>query len=99
MNSIGNAASIWTPFTYIKTPGGHYRVALGVVIGLLAACLIMAVVLRLMMQRMNAELERLENVDVQLSEKEMEKLRKTAETEGIDMQTARQLQKGYRYMI
>ncbi|KAK5732783.1 hypothetical protein LTR17_010201 [Elasticomyces elasticus] len=99
MNSVGNAASIWTPFTYIDGSEPYYRPALGIVIGLLVACAAMAVMLRIVMQRMNKELDRLENEDVILTEKELVKLRKTAEIEGIDLAAARQLQKGYRYII
>jgi hypothetical protein len=97
MNSIGNMASIWTPFTYIDEP--YYRTALGIVIGLLAISSLGAITLRLMMQKMNKELDRLEDENVMLTEKELVKLRKTAEVEGIDLATARQLQKGYRYII
>ncbi|KAK4950968.1 hypothetical protein LTR10_010961 [Elasticomyces elasticus] len=99
MNSVGNAASIWTPFTYMDGSKPYYRPALGIVIGLLVACAAMAVMLRIIMQRMNKELDRLENEDVILTEKELVKLRKTAEIEGIDLAAARQLQKGYRYII
>ena len=90
-------ASIWTPFTYTKEP--YYRTALGIVIGLLAISSLLAVTLRIMMQNMNKELDRLENENVMLTEKELVKLRKTSEIEGIDLATARQLQKGYRYII
>lgn len=96
MNSIGNAASIWTPFTYTDPP---YRMALGIDVGLLVISIVGAVILRFMMQKMNRELDRLEDENVQLTEKELAKLRKTAEVEGIDLATARQLQKGYRYII
>ena len=99
MNSIGNMASIWTPYTYTDKSAPYYRPAMGVIIGLIAASAVGACVLRYMMQKMNKELERLETADVHLSEKEMAKLQKTAELEGIDVATARQLQKGYRYII
>jgi hypothetical protein len=99
MNSIGNMASIWTPFTYVDEPGGHYRLALGIVVGLLVVSACGAVTLRFMMQKMNRELDRLEDENVMLTEKELARLRKTAEFEGIDLATARQLQKGYRYII
>ena len=99
MNSIGNMASIWTPYTYLDDSAPAYRPALGVVMGLLLIAVAGAVVLRFMMQKMNRELERLENEDVVLEGKELEKLRKTAEFEGIDLATARQIQKGYRYII
>ena len=58
-----------------------------------------AVLLRFMLQKANRELERLESEDVTLDEKELEKLKKTADTEGIDLATARTIQKGYRYII
>ena len=90
-------ASIWTPFTYYGEP--HYYVALGIVIGLLCAGACGAVTLRFMMLKLNREQDRLEDENVMLSEKELEKLRKTAELEGIDLATARQLQKGFRYII
>ena len=92
-------ASIWTPFTYNDPTETYYRLALGIVLGLLAVCAILAVVLRIMMQRMNKKLERLENDDVVLTEKEIAELKKTAEIEGCDIVTARQLQKGFRYII
>jgi hypothetical protein len=102
MNSIGNAASIWTPFTYISAPEGetsYYRLALGIDVGLLVVAAIGAIILRSMMVKMNRELDRLEDTNVQLTEKELAKLRKTAEVEGIDLATARQVQKGFRYII
>nr|OQO31357.1 hypothetical protein B0A51_03352 [Rachicladosporium sp. CCFEE 5018] len=37
--------------------------------------------------------------DTELTEKDLKRLRKTAEVEGIDIAAARQLQKGYRYLI
>ena len=51
------------------------------------------------LSKQNRQLERLEDEDVQLTDKEMQKLRKTAEVEGIDIAAARQLQRGFRYMI
>lgn len=99
MNSVGNAASIWTPFTYYKSQGNHYPVALGICIGLQALAAVMGVLLRWVLQRQNKRLARLEDDNVQLTEREMAKLRKTAEFEGIDIAAARRLQKGYRFMI
>lgn len=68
-------------------------------IGLQAIAAICAIILRFYLQHQNKQLERLESEDQELSDKEMAKLRKTAEMEGISLQAARQLQKGYRYMI
>jgi len=40
-----------------------------------------------------------ENADATLTERDIKKLQLTAEMEGIDIAAARQLQKGYRYMV
>lgn len=60
---------------------------------------ICGITLRIILTRRNAQLERMENEDVALSEKDMARLRRTADVEGIDIAAARRLQKGYRYMI
>lgn len=99
INSIGNSASIWTPFTYFPSSAPHYRPALGVCIGLEVLALVCFVILRWYLQRQNRELERLEGENVQLSEGEVRKLERTAEVEGVDVRQARALQKGYRYML
>ncbi|KAF2720122.1 MFS transporter [Polychaeton citri CBS 116435] len=99
INSVGNAASIWTPYTYRKSFDRHYYIALGIVIGLSLLSGIMGIVLRLYLQYQNRQLERMENDDVQLKERDLKKLQQTAEIEGIDVGVARQLQKGFRYMI
>ncbi len=99
VNSVGNMASIWTPFTYYDGQGEHYPVALGVVIGLMVLAGVSAIVLRFVLERQNKQLARLEDENVQLSERELAKLRKTAEFEGIDIAAARSMQKGYRFMI
>jgi MFS family permease len=99
INSIGNSASIWTPFTYTDSSAPHYRPALGINIGLQVIAGICACLLRFILQRQNRQLERLENEDSQLTDKELAKLRKTAEVEGIDIAAARSMQKGYRFMI
>jgi hypothetical protein len=99
VNSIGNSASIWTPFTYTDSSAPHYRPALGINIGLQVIAGICACLLRFILQRQNRQLERLENEDSELTDKELAKLRKTAEIEGIDIAAARSMQKGYRFMI
>lgn len=55
--------------------------------------------MKLYLERQNKQMARMENEDSQLTERDMKKLRKTAEAEGIDIAAARALQKGYRYMI
>jgi hypothetical protein len=99
INSIGNSASIWTPFTYFPSSKPHYRPALGVCIGLQVLSLACFVIMRFYLERQNKQMARMENEDSELTEKDMRKLRKTAEAEGIDIAAARVLQKGYRYMI
>ena len=99
INSIGNSASIWTPFTYRPEDRPYYRPALGLNIALMVIAAICGITLRIILTRRNAQLERMENEDVALSEKDMARLRRTADVEGIDIAAARRLQKGYRYMI
>ena len=56
-------------------------------------------IMKFYLERQNKQMARMENEDSELTEKDMRKLRKTAEAEGIDIAAARVLQKGYRYMI
>ena len=42
---------------------------------------------------------RVENVDVPLDEKDLRQLQVTADNEGVAIAAARQLQKGFRYML
>ena len=99
MNSVGNAASIWTPYTYTTGSAPHYRPALGVVIALMAVSGISGTFLRFYLQRQNRQLDRMDGADSELTERDVKKLEKTAEMESIDMAAARQLQKGFRYVI
>ena len=99
INSVGNSASIWTPFTYRDQDEPYYRPALGICIGLqlIAGCC--GLWMRWKLTSQNNTLSRMENEEQQLTEKDIARLKKTAEVEGIDIATARRLQKGYRYMI
>ncbi|KAK3058295.1 hypothetical protein LTR09_001373 [Extremus antarcticus] len=99
MNSIGNAASIWTPFTYWDSSQPHYRPALGIVIGLMCIAGITGTTLRFYLASENKRFERNEMSDSEPTEKDMKKLQKTAEMEGVDIATARQMQKGFRYVL
>jgi hypothetical protein len=99
MNSIGNMASIWTPFTYTDKSSPHYRPALGVVIALMGVAGITATGVRLYLARENRRFERMEGADAELREQDIKKLQKTAELEGVDVAAARQLQKGFRYVL
>ena len=100
-NSVGNSATIWTPFTYYDSQGSHYPVALGICIALQAMGGFAALVLYFNLRMLNKRQERLENEtgEIQLTEKELKRLQVTAEHEGIDIAAARRLQKGFRYML
>ncbi|EME42552.1 hypothetical protein DOTSEDRAFT_73412 [Dothistroma septosporum NZE10] len=98
MNSVGNAASIWTPFTY-NSNDSHYIEAMGINIGLVGIAAIFGIILRFYLQYQNKQLARFENEDSTLTDKDLKKLKRTAELEGSDIATARALQKGYRYII
>ncbi|KAG8161297.1 hypothetical protein KVR01_009561 [Diaporthe batatas] len=99
INSVGNAASIWTPFTYKTKDAPHYRPALGICIGLQVLAAVCALALKLLLEKQNAQLARMENSDAQLTERDVKKLEKTAQVEGVTVAEARALQKGYRYII
>lgn len=62
-----------------------------------AACLL--TLLRFVLMRENARLDALENENMELSKKELTRLQRTAETEGVSLAEARQLQKSFRYPI
>ena len=98
INSVGNSASIWTPFTYRKQDSPHYDLALAICIALQVLGGLMAVGTKFYLARQNKQLARLENEDAELTDKELRKLERTAQFEGIDIAAARKLQKGYRYM-
>lgn len=99
INSVGNAASIWTPFTYKDKDAPFYRPALGICIAFQCIAGICAVALRILLQKQNARMARMEDVDAQLTPRDMRRLEKTAEVEGVTVAEARALQKGYRFVI
>lgn len=72
---------------------------MGINIGLVGLAGICGIILKFYLQYQNRQLERMENEDATLTERDIKKLEKTAELEGIDISTARMLQKGYRYII
>ncbi|CAK4031709.1 MFS general substrate transporter [Lecanosticta acicola] len=98
INSVGNAASIWTPFTY-NTTDPQYREAMGINIGLVSIAGICGIIMKFYLEYQNRQLARMGNEDAQLTERDLKKLQKTAEMEGIDVAAARMLQKGYRYIV
>ncbi|VUC32180.1 unnamed protein product [Clonostachys rosea] len=96
INSLANSSSVWTSFIY---KGPTYTLAMGVNIGLTVAAGLCALALRFVLVKRNKESARFENQDYELTKKELRKLQRTAEVEGIDIAAARRLQQGFRYMI
>jgi hypothetical protein len=99
INAVGGSASIWTPFTYRDEDKPHYRPALGLNIALWVVTAACFVFMYFSLTRENKRLDRLEDEDVPLSHEDFERLQKTAEIEGVDIATARSLQKTHRYVI
>ena len=99
INSVGNAASIWTPFTYLDADAPYYRPALGACIGLQCLAAVCAIALRIVLQRQNKRMERMANTDAELTPSDLKRLERTSEAEGVTIAEARALQKGYRYII
>jgi len=52
-----------------------------------------------MLKRDNKRLDRMAGEDSELTPKDLARLQRTADVEGIDIASARRLQKGYRYII
>lgn len=84
---------------YTAKSAPHYRQAMGVNIGLVSIAAIGGVVIRTYLQHQNRQAARMEDDDAVLTDADLRRLQKTADTEGIDIAAARQLQKGFRYMI
>ncbi|CAN8101914.1 unnamed protein product [Discula destructiva] len=99
INSVGNAASIWTPFTYRSHDAPHYRPAIACCIALQCIAAICAFMLKLLLEKQNKRLERMDDAGVQLTDRDMKKLEKTAEVEGLTIEEARTLQRGFRFVI
>ncbi|KAJ5770458.1 uncharacterized protein N7511_002509 [Penicillium nucicola] len=98
-NSLGNSASIWTPYTYMDKEEPHYETAMGVCIALQVIGGLCALFLYFNLNMLNKRQLRLENEEVELSPKDLRRLQVTAEVEGIDIAAARRLQKGFRYVL
>lgn len=99
INSVGNSASIWTPYTYRDEDEPFYRPAMGVCIALQGVSAVMALFMCFHLRQLNKRQERLEDEDVTLTDAELRRLQRTAEVEGVDIAAARRLQRGFRYMI
>ncbi|KAJ5543588.1 hypothetical protein N7535_006012 [Penicillium sp. DV-2018c] len=98
-NSIGNSASIWTPYTYIESEAPHYPTSMGTCIALQVVGGLAALFLYFNLRSLNKRQERMEDEDVQLTPKDIRRLQATADVEGIDIAAARRLQKGFRYVL
>jgi hypothetical protein len=59
----------------------------------------MAVLLYIDLRITNKRLERLENENAALSERDLQRLRKPEEAECIDIEAARRLQRGFRFLL
>jgi hypothetical protein len=70
-----------------------------VCIGLQTLGGVMAIIMYFHLNSLNKRLERLEDSEVTLTDKEMRRLERTAEIEGIDIAAARRLQEGFRYIL
>lgn len=99
INSIGNSASIWTPYTYLDGEAPYYKTAMAVCIVLQGVGALMGLFMYFNLRMLNKRQERLENEDVQLTEKELRRLQVTADLENIDIAAARRLQKGFRFIL
>lgn len=99
INSVGNAASIWTPFTYRTQDAPFYRPAIGCCIALQCIAATCAFTLKILLEKQNKRLERMDDAGAQLTEQDMRKLEKTAEVEGVTVEEARLLQTGFRFVI
>ncbi|PWY81676.1 MFS general substrate transporter [Aspergillus sclerotioniger CBS 115572] len=98
INSVANSASIWTPYTYLEQEAPYYYTAMGVCIGMQVLSAVVAAALYFHLNLQNKRLARLEDEDAILTDKEIRRLQRTAEVEGIDIAAARRLQKGFRYV-
>lgn len=99
MNALGNSTSIWTSFTYRPGDAPHYRPGLGIAAGLMVGAFVLANILRWYLTRQNKALEQLETEDSTISPERLRALRRTADVEGVDVGSARMMQKGFRYLI
>ncbi len=61
--------------------------------------MLLAMYHRYYMGQENKRLERMENTDVPLSDRDMAILQKSAEAEGVDIDTMRLQMKKFRYML
>lgn len=99
INAVGNAASIWTPYTYREQDEPRYAPAMGICIALQVLGGIIAVILDQYTRHQNRQLARIEDMDVELSGRSLRALEKTAQKNNMSLEEARQLQVGFRYML
>ncbi|KAL2862315.1 major facilitator superfamily domain-containing protein [Aspergillus lucknowensis] len=61
VSMVSSSSMVWTPFTYRDRDAPHYRLALGIVVGLVFTAAIFSVLLRAILTRKNRELDKLDN--------------------------------------
>lgn len=98
INSIGNSASIWTPFTYREQDRPHYHPAMGVCIALQVIGGLLAIFLYFHLRSLNKRQARFDDSVAELTDKDQKVLQKIAQREGIDVAAARDLQSGMRFV-
>ncbi|KAF4955238.1 hypothetical protein FSARC_11911 [Fusarium sarcochroum] len=99
INSLGNSVSIWTPYTYLDKESPRFYTGIGICVGLIVIAGVLMTLLKFILMRENKKLARLENESLTLTPKELAKLERTAQVEGISLAEARALQKGFRYTV
>jgi hypothetical protein len=82
---------------YTAEAAPHFRLAMGVNMGLIGSAAILAVILKLVLEKENRQLASLDS-DV-LSENDLKNLEKMARSEGVSLAQARQQLRGFRYTI
>jgi MFS family permease len=106
INSVGNSATIWTPYTYTPSSQPRYRPAMGTCIALEILAMSMFLGMRFYLQRQNKALDRQEREATQVPEGDATSKSQIAAqlegmdiSQGIDITTLNSIEKGYRYMI
>lgn len=106
INSVGNSATIWTPYTYTPSSQPRYRPAMGTCIALEILAMSMFLGMRFYLQRQNKALDRQEREATQVPDGDATSKSQIAAqlegmdiSQGIDITTLNSIEKGYRYMI
>ncbi|KAL5338609.1 major facilitator superfamily domain-containing protein [Aspergillus crustosus] len=87
VSMIANGSAVWTPFTYRQRDSPHFRLALGIVVGMVFTAAVLSVVLRGILIRENRKLD------------EVERGRDGDEKSGAEVTVQGQMQQSFRYTI